>query len=238
MTTILVVDDDDIVAQTIERTLRRHDFQTTLARSGVEALKIVRRHLPDLMILDVLMPGMDGFQVCQEIRRDPLLHRLPILFLTAKSKDDEIITGLRSGGDDYLAKPFNIEELILRIQAILRRTQGLPGEPDQVRQVLTVGKVELDRHAFQLHLPHGVFSLTPVQFDLMYHLMVHAGETFSTHQLLKDVWDYPYDTGSPDLVRVHIKNLRHRIEQDPNKPVYIQTVAGHGYAFFAQEPEE
>jgi len=231
MTTILAVDDDDIVAQTIERTLRRHDFQTILARSGVEALKLARRHPPDLVILDVMMPGMSGYQVCQEMRQDPLLANLPILFLTARSKEDNIIDGFISGADDYLTKPFNIKELIFRIKAILRRTQGSPLNQRTKSRQLQVGKAQLDCRAFQLHLPHGSFPLTPIQFDLLYHLMVHAGEVFSTHQLLKDVWDYPYDTGSPDLVRVHIKNLRQRIEIDPNTPVYIQTVPGHGYTF-------
>jgi DNA-binding response OmpR family regulator len=166
------------------------------------------------------------------------LDQLPILFLTAKSKEQDVIEGLRAGADDYLTKPFNIDELILRVQAVLRRTQGLPGTPEIKRSLLQVGDATLDRRSFQLELSHGTFPLTPVQFDLVYHLMLHAGETFSTHQLLKDVWDYPYDTGSPDLVRVHVKNLRQRIEQDPNNPVYIQTVSGHGYAFFSRQESD
>jgi DNA-binding response OmpR family regulator len=204
MTDILVVDDDDIVAQTIERTLQRHQFDVQVARSGVEALKIIRRHPPDLIILDVLMPGMSGFEICEEIRRDPRLADLPILFLTARGKHEDVVQGFTAGADDYLTKRLDR---------------------------LTVGRVQLDSRSFQIHLPHGDFSLTPVQFDLVYHLMIHAGEVFSTYELLRDVWDYPYDTGSPDLVRVHIKNLRQRIEQDPNNPVYIRTIPGHGYTF-------
>jgi DNA-binding response OmpR family regulator len=231
MTDILVVDDDDIVAQTIERTLQRHQFGTLIAKSGVEALKIVRRHPPDLIILDVLMPGMDGYQICDEIRRDPRLAHLPILFLTARGKHEDVIKGFSVGADDYLTKPFNIEELVLRVKAILRRTVGEPVAPGERRDRLTVGDVQLDSRTFQIHLPHGTFPLTPVQFDLVYHLMIHAGEVFSTYELLRDVWDYPYDTGSPDLVRVHVKNLRRRLEQDPNHPVYLRTIPGHGYTF-------
>ena len=231
MTHILIVDDDDIVARTIERALRRHNFQTTLAKSGVEALKTARRHRPDLVVLDVLMPGMNGYQVCQEMRCDPLLIDLPVLFLTAKDKESDIIEGLSAGADDYLAKPFNPDELILRIRAILRRTQAQPAGSESKTCHIQVGEAKLDCRSFQLHLPHGAFSLTPVQFDLLYHLMIHAGEAFSTHQLLQDVWDYPYDMGSPDLVRVHVKNLRQRIELDPNAPVYLQTLPGHGYSF-------
>jgi len=230
MTTILVVDDDDIVAQTIDRTLRRHQFKTVLAKSGVEALKIARRHPPDLIILDVLMPGMNGYQVCAEIRQDSRLANLPILFLTARGKDRDILRGFISGGDDYLTKPFNIDELFLRIQAILRRTRNTPFEP---AGHIVVGDAQLDTQTCQLLLPHGSFSLTPIQFDLVYHMMIHAKEVFSTHQLLQDIWDYPHDTGSPDLVRVHVKNLRKRIEVDPNTPKYILTIPGHGYKFSA-----
>jgi DNA-binding response OmpR family regulator len=231
MADILIVDDDDIVARTIERTLRRHGFQTAVARSGVEALKTARRHRPDLVLLDVLMPGMDGYRTCQEMRRDPLLSELPVLFLTAKGKDSDIVEGFSAGADDYLPKPFNPEELILRIRAILRRTLASAVQPQSKSHRLEVGEVGLDSRTFQVHLRHGTFALTPVQFDLLYHLMIHAGETFSSHQLLQDVWDYPHDTGSPDLVRVHIKNLRQRIEVDPNTPVYVRTVPGHGYTF-------
>jgi DNA-binding response OmpR family regulator len=231
MSRILIVDDDEIVARTIERTLQRSDFQTTLALSGVEALKAARRHLPDMAILDVMMPGMDGFEVCQEMRRDPRLQDLPILFVTAKDQDSDVIEGLRAGADDYIVKPFNPEELILRIRAILRRTTGEAVAVQNDRRELKVGDAVLDCKACSLSLPHGTFPLTRVQFDLIYHLMIHAGEPFSTHQLLRDVWDYPHDTGSPDLVRVHIKNLRRRIELDPNNPTYVQTVPGHGYQF-------
>ena len=231
MPTILVVDDDDIVAKTIERTLRRHEFRTEMARSGAEALKIARRHRPDLVILDVMMPGMDGLTVCQEIRQDPLMGELPVLFLTAKSKASDVEEGFLAGADDYLTKPFNIEELILRVKAILRRVKPLSAEQQDERSQLIVGLACLDSQTYHLQLPHGSFPLTPVQFDLVYHLMVHSGEVFSAHQLLRDVWDYPYDTGSPDLVRVHIKNLRKRIERDSNEPVFIKTILGHGYTF-------
>jgi DNA-binding response OmpR family regulator len=231
MTSILVVDDDEIVGRTIERTLQRHQFDTQTAKSGVEALKIIRRHPPDLIILDVLMPGMDGYEICEEIRRDPRLTDLPILFLTARGKQEDVVQGLAAGADDYLTKPFNIEELVLRVKAILRRTQGQAVAPGERLDRLTVGDVQLDSRSFQIHLPHGSVALTPVQFDLVYHLMIHAGEVFSTYELLRDVWDYPYDTGSPDLVRVHVKNLRQRMEPDPSNPHYIRTVPGHGYTF-------
>jgi two-component system response regulator RpaA len=229
---ILVVEDDDIVARTIERTLRGHEFRITVANSGVQGLQVARRQPPALVVLDVIMPGLDGYAVCREMRADPLLANVPILFLTAKSKDEDKITGLRAGADDYLTKPFNIDELLLRVRAVLRRTRSAPAAVSvsaEKQHELTVGAYVLDTQAFKLHTPRGEVQLTPVQFDLLYHLMSHPGQVFSPLRLLHEVWDYPSDAGSPDLVRVHIKNLRERVEVDPRSPTFIQTVPGHGY---------
>lgn len=261
-TNILVIEDDDIVARVIERSLRGEEFKVAIANSGVEGLKTARRSVPDLVILDVIMPGMDGYTVCREIRNDPLLANVPVLFLTAKIKNEDRITGFEAGGDDYLCKPFNIEELILRIRAILRRTHSqaqspavLPAAADQTpdktaephvqdamdhtrgeskgfpsNQRLVVDDYVLDARTFELQTPdRGKLRLTPVQFDLLYYLMSHPGQIFSPTRLLDEVWDYPSDTGSPDLVRVHIKNLRERIESDPGSPRFIRTVPGYGY---------
>jgi two-component system response regulator RpaA len=227
---ILVIEDDDIVARTIERSLRGEEFRVDLASSGVEGLKAARRNRPGLIILDVIMPGMDGFAVCREIRADPVLTNIPVLFLTAKIKDEDKITGFNAGADDYLCKPFNIDELILRVRAILRRTQRpvSPGEP--LGTTVSVGEYALDTAAFELQTPHrGKVRLTPVQYDLLYHLMSHPGQIYSPMRLLNEVWDYPTDTGSPDLVRVHVKNLRELVELDPRTPAFIRTVPGYGY---------
>ncbi len=264
---ILVVEDDEIVAHTIERCLRGGEFRVTIANTGVEGLKIARRNPPGLVILDVIMPGMDGYTVCREMRADPILANVPILFLTAKTKDDDKITGFRAGADDYLGKPFNIDELILRVRAILRRSKETAheGQEEVVKaapvmdeaslresqliklsksarkeitreRVLMVGNYRLDTRTYELTTPHiGKVRLTPVQFDLLYHLMSHPGEIFSPARLLDEVWDYPSDAGSPDLVRVHIKNLRERIEPDPGSPTFIMTVPGYGYTIKADD---
>ncbi|MFN7036892.1 MAG: response regulator transcription factor [Bellilinea sp.] len=241
---ILIIEDDDIVARTIERCLRGGEYRVTIAGSGVEGLQAARRDVPDLVILDVIMPGMDGYSVCKEMRKDALLAEVPILFLTAKTKDDDKITGLAAGADDYLGKPFNVDELLLRIKAILRRTQRMKQESQQPTEpaaeaspkkelperIIRIGEYSLNTRTFEFYSPQtGKFRLTPVQYDLLYHLMTHPGEIFSPNRLLDEVWDYPSDAGSPDLVRVHIKNLRERIELDPKNPVFIQTVPGYGY---------
>ena len=230
MQTILVIDDDELVSRTLQRALKLYDYQVMVANSGAEGLHVARRHRPDLLVLDVIMPGTDGYQVCRQVRGDPLLKEVPILFLTAKSKDEDKIEGFRAGGDDYLAKPFNMQELQLRIRAILRRSSGKQLDPlDQ--NLVRAGDVILDTRSFKVTTPSGTSLLTNVQFDLLYHLMSNSGQVFTSQQLLQDVWDYPRDTGSPELVRAHIKNLRDKIEPEPRQPIYIRTIQGHGYTF-------
>lgn len=230
MATILVIDDDELVSRTLQRALKLYGYQVMVANSGAEGLQTARRHRPDLFILDIMMPGADGYQVCRQIRGDPLLADLPVLFLTAKAKDEDKIEGFRAGADDYLSKPFNMEELQLRVKAILRRMNPVKAEQQPPTEVI-VGNVTLDCRTFKVSSPNGTALLTNVQFDLLYHLMSHADQVFNSQQLLQDVWDYPRDTGSPELVRAHIKNLREKIEPVPSKPIYIRTIQGHGYTF-------
>ena len=231
MATILVIDDDELVSRTLQRALKMYDYQVMTANSGIEGLQLARRHRPDLFILDIMMPGVDGYQVCRQIRGDPLLKDLPVLFLTAKAKDEDKIEGFRAGADDYLIKPFNMQELELRVKATLRRVA--PEAPEQAEDIteVIVGNIVLDCRAFKVTTPYETSLLTNVQFDLLYHLMSHADQVFNSQQLLQDVWDYPRDTGSPELVRAHIKNLREKIEPAPSEPIYIRTIQGHGYTF-------
>jgi DNA-binding response OmpR family regulator len=232
MSEILVVDDDRDVAQSIELSLRRRGFRVTLAHSGVEALKTLRRYRPDLVILDILMPGMSGLEVCRHLRADPNTVELPVIFLTARGQEQDRIDGLRAGADDYLSKPFNLEELLLRVKAVLRRAQQ---DPVQERPAeLVAGGLHLDCRTFEVttEAKEGVL-LTPTEFDLLYYLMSNAGQVFSSDRLLQEVWDFPYDTGSTDLVRAHIKNLREKIEENPRSPTYLRTIPRHGYTIDA-----
>ncbi len=231
MATILVIDDDELVSRTLQRTLKLYDYQVMVANSGPEGLQLARRHRPDLFILDIMMPGMDGYQVCRQIRGDPLLSDLPVLFLTARGKDEDKIEGFRAGADDYLSKPFNMEELQLRVKAILRRATPMESSSAEPPTEIVAGNVRLDCRTFEVATPNGTALLTNVQFDLLYHLLSNVDQVFNSQQLLQDVWDYPRDTGSPELVRAHIKNLREKIEPKPSSPIYIRTIQGHGYTF-------
>ena len=239
--TILVVEDDDIVAQTIEHCLRRENYRVILAQTGIEGLQLTRRHLPNLVVLDIIMPGMDGLTVCREMRQDPTIAEIPVLMLTAKIRDEDKIKGFQAGADDYLSKPFNVDEFTLRVRAILRRTSSHRGGNfrwDHSAQkgegpksdLIEINDFQLNTRSFEVQTPDkGKVRLTPIQYDLLYHLMRHTGEIFSPSRLLDEVWNYPLDSGSPDLVRVHIKNLRERIETDPKEPTFIETVPGFGY---------
>ena len=254
---ILLVEDDDNVALTVERCLRRENYKVTLATSGVQALQMAHRRIPDLILLDVTMPGMDGYAVCREIRSDPFLERVPIIFLTARTRDEDRIVGFQAGADDYINKPFNLEELLLRVRAVLRRTQEFKSLHsgsssssgngiqkyrllkgfDESTNSLTLKGYTLDLKTYEVILPNRKrVLLTPIQFNLLVHLMSHPGEIFSPARLLDEIWDYPSDAGSPDLVRVHIKNLRNRIETDPLFPAFIETIPGYGYTI-RPEPE-
>jgi DNA-binding response OmpR family regulator len=226
MSKILVVDDEEVVAQIIERVLDS-EHQVWTAHSAVEALKTARRIQPDLIILDIVMPGMSGLDACRELRGDPVLKLVPILFITALSGIEDKIEGFEAGGDDYLTKPFDIRELTLRVKAILRRAKVEPRESSlsQIKQ----GSLTLDCRMHHVDTGEKKVLLTPVEFDLLYFLMTHPDEAFSSERLLQEVWDYPNDMGSPDLVRMHIKNLRRKIEPDSGNPQFILTISRHGY---------
>jgi len=244
---VLVIEDEDLVAQTIEHCLRRENFRVILARTGVEGLQLAKRHMPNLVVLDLIMPGMDGLTVCKEMRADPLISDIPILILTARTKDEDKVLGFLAGADDYLGKPFNINEFILRIRAVIRRTEfpHANGSHTGKRQssaasggipLIEVKGYQLDTRTFELTMPTAAkIRLTPIQYDLLFHMMRNVGEVFSPARLLDEVWNYPLDSGSPDLVRVHIKNLRERIEPDPKNPTFIETVSGFGYTIRDEE---
>jgi len=228
---ILVVDDDQEVAKSIEATLRRN-YQVSVVYSGLAAIKEARMHRPNLVVLDVAMPGIDGLETCRKLRADPVLTDIPILFLTAMARTEDKLAGFKAGADDYLTKPFNLDELQFRIEAILRRV--LPYTAPQPGNFIRVNDLVLDRQNYHIHTSKKEATLTPVEFDLLYHLMTHADEVFNSSRLLQEVWDYPSESGSPDLVRMHIKNIREKIEVDPAHPAVIVTIPRRGYTILAR----
>lgn len=227
MACIYVVDDEKDVTWAVERSLTREGHQVVVANSGFQALELMRRRRPDLIVLDIVMPGMDGLEVCKRVRSDPTLASVPILFLTAKGEVEDRIEGFETGCDDYLSKPFNLRELSLRMEALLRRAQ--PTSEEEAPATLVAGPLALNLRTFVLTVEGETVHLTPMEFDLLRCLMSHPGEVFSSEQLLQEVWGYPAGTGDPATVRWHIKNVRAKIEPDPTNPTYIRTIPRYGY---------
>jgi DNA-binding response OmpR family regulator len=221
---ILAVDDDLDVLGTLGRVLERENFDVTLINSGTEALEYLQTTRPDLMILDIIMPGIDGIEVCRRTRLDARLVNLPILFLTAKGSTDDIVEGLESGGDDYVVKPFELDELTARVHALLRRSNRGLNSPS----MLQLDSLRLDSDTYQAQVNDEIVHLTSTECRLLRYMMEHIDQTLSLSHLLQAVWDYPEDIGDPDLVRAHVRNLRVKIERDPQRK-YIHTVHGVGY---------
>lgn len=234
MARILVVEDDLDAAATIARILRRDDHDVAVVNTGPQALAAIDRQQPDLITLDIMMPHMDGIELCRRLRSRPDTADVPILMVTAKGAVPDLVDGLDAGADDYIAKPFDIRELRARVRAMLRPRQPRGAPPP----TLTVGDLTLDSRTAEVYVTgqEGVL-LTPTEFDLLKHLMEHADEIVSPQRLLVEVWGYPDGAGSPDLVRAHIRNLRLKIEPDPSAPTYIKTVRRHGYTIEASQSQ-
>ncbi|MEO0248468.1 MAG: response regulator transcription factor [candidate division WOR-3 bacterium] len=220
---ILVVEDDRNLLDTLEYNLRKEGYKVLTAVDGAEALDIARRERPDLIILDIMLPKINGFEVCRILRKEMLM---PILMLTAKAEETDKIVGLEIGADDYMTKPFSLRELLARVRAMLRRAK-MPEKPPE-EALLKVGDIEVDvaRH----HASKGTTSLklTPKEFDLLAFLARNRGFVFSRDQLLEKVWGYDF-AGDTRTVDVHIRWLRQKIETDPNNPKHLITVRGAGY---------
>ncbi len=228
MANILIIDDDPEVLGTVWRALSREGHEVQLAESAEQARDRISQRLPDLIVLDIMMPQQDGLSFCRALRADPQYAAVPILFLSAKWRTDDIVEGLDAGGDDYLTKPFELKELNARVRALLRRMP--PSE--QADNLLRVGDVTLNTNTFQVDTPQAKgIQLTSTEFRLLHHLMSSPNQAHSVNELLDAVWNYPPGTGDPDLVRAHIRNLRAKIEVDSRAPAYIQTIHGVGYMF-------
>ncbi|MFC7679887.1 response regulator [Paenibacillus sp. GCM10028914] len=223
MKTVLVVDDDPEIRDVIHVYLRNEGYHVVEAVDGLEALDAVSSTSIDLIILDVMMPRMDGIHACLKIRE---ISNAPIIMLSAKEEDIDKITGLTTGADDYMIKPFNPLELLARVKAQLRR-QSLIGK-EEYNSLILIKDLIIDKSKHTVTLKGKNISLTPLEFSILELLASHPGQVFSTDKIYESVWKEPYGY-SDNTVMVHIRNLREKIEESPREPRYIKTVWGVGY---------
>ncbi len=221
---VLVVDDEKTLVKALAFNLEKEGFRVETAYDGKEALEKVFELKPDIVVLDLMLPEVDGFEVCRRIRKK---LEIPIIMLTARSEDIDKVLGLELGADDYLTKPFNSRELVARIKAILRRSIV---RDEESKKVIQIGKLQVDLLQHRARLGDQEISLTSKEFALLSFLVANAGNVYSREQLLEQVWGYDY-YGDVRTVDVHIRHLREKIERDPGNPELIITVWGTGYKF-------
>ena len=223
---ILVVDDDAPSVKMISFLLREEGYEVISTDNGAAALELIDREAPNLVILDVMMPHLDGFEVCRRIRQK---QDVPIIFLSARGEIVDKVTGLELGADDYLAKPFEPAELLARVKAVTRRAEAMAGEDAQA--LLTVGDLSLDPLTNRAIFADGrTINLTPIEFRLLHCLMRNAGRILSHELLMTTVWGYDYE-GYSNQIAVYIRRLRIKIEEDPDYPKLLTTARGLGYKF-------
>ena len=223
-TRVLVVEDEPVMAEVVERYLRRDGHEVCVERTGDGALAAFERFGPDLLVLDVMLPGIDGLEVCRRIRA---ISTVPVIMLTARADEADRLLGFGLGADDYVTKPFSPRELAARVQAVLRRASASrPAEGDTLR----FGELRINQRARRVEDLRGEIVLTAREFDLLCFLASHPGQVFTRDQLMDAVWDFdaPMDAGT---VTVHVRRLRTKLEVDPSRPRYIKTVWGVGYKF-------
>ncbi|MBK9170484.1 MAG: response regulator transcription factor [Bryobacterales bacterium] len=229
---IAIIEDEPELSSLIEYNLARQGFSTLILAGSKGAMAELETYKPDLVILDIMLPDGDGFDLCRSIRRHTALGRVPIIFLTARSDEVDRVLGLEIGGDDYVTKPFSPRELIARVKAHLRRGES-ETEPE-VAATVKRGPFTLDRAAHRVFLHEGELPLTSTEFRLLEFFLTHPGRAYSREQLLGEVWGEQHFV-TPRTVDVHIRRLRERIEEQPDTPRFLTTVRGFGYRFEAPQ---
>jgi DNA-binding response OmpR family regulator len=235
---VLVVEDDSTLSEMLQYNLQRQGYEVLLAGEGREGIRLAREQEPDLIILDVMLPGVDGFEVCRTLRKD---LSVPILMLTARTEEIDKIVGLEMGADDYITKPFSIRELLARVKAHLRRTEliredvvsevsEMPSVTARKSLILNFGNLTIDENRREVTLDSEPLKLKPKEFELLLFLARHEGIAVSRDLILERVWGWSYD-GNSRTVDVHVRWLREKVEPDPNVPQRIVTLRGIGYRF-------
>lgn len=229
--TILVVDDEELIRELLRFNLEKEGYRVIVAKDGVQALDLLTREQPNLIILDLMLPGIDGFEVCRQIRFNPRFQEVPLIMLTAKGEEIDKVLGLELGADDYMTKPFNTRELLARIKARLRRVYDVDKSSE-----ISDGEIRLDINNLQVYIRGEEIVLTPKEFELLRILVKHPGKAYSRDELLEQIWGYDY-FGDSRTVDVHVRHLRQKIESDPSKPDYIETIRGLGYRYKGKRNE-
>ncbi|GLO66827.1 MULTISPECIES: response regulator transcription factor [Oceanobacillus] len=220
---ILIVDDEESIVTLLKYNMENSGFETDVAYNGQDAINKAESSMYDLIVLDLMLPEIDGMEVCRTLRMNQV--NTPILMLTAKDEEFDKVLGLEMGADDYLTKPFSPKEVIARVKAILRRSQL---SNNTGFHVLKIGELSIYPERYEAEMSNNIITFTRKEFELLYHLAKHKGKVISRDQLLSSVWDYDF-IGDTRIVDVHISHLRDKIEPNSKKPVYIKTVRGLGY---------
>ena len=228
---ILVVDDEPVVTDVVQRYLKLEGFDVAIASDGLKALEVADSWKPDLVVLDLMLPKLDGLSVCRELRSNTAT---PIIMLTARGEESDRIVGLELGADDYVVKPFSPRELVARVKSVLRRVTDRSLPEVSKEEALMFGCLVISQATRQVTQGGRQVNLTTKEFDLLHFLAIHPGHVFTRDQLMEHVWDFAY-AGDSSTVTVHVRRLREKLEPDPEKPRYVKTVWGVGYKFEAVE---
>lgn len=224
---ILVIDDDPNISELLSINLEMAGYEVSKAEDGLKGQALAMQMVPDLIMLDLMLPRVDGFTVCQRLRRDDRTSDVPILMLTALTQTQDKVEGFNAGADDYLTKPFELEEMLARVRALLRRTDRIP-QAAKHSEILNYGPLTLIPERFEVIWFDQIVKLTHLEFDLIHCLLQRHGQTVSPQEILKEVWGYdPND--DIETIRVHVRHLRTKLEPDPRHPRFIKTVYGAGY---------
>lgn len=225
---VLVVDDEPAIITLLEYNLQQSGFEVISAKDGEAGIKMVIDENPDIMILDLMLPKIDGIEVCKKLREDKIM--IPILMLTAKGDEFDKILGLELGADDYMTKPFSPREVVARVKAILRRKPLIDTfeNKESKEEKIKIGDLKIFPDRFEVYIGEDRLDLTPKEFELLVYLSLNKGLVITRDQLLNDVWNYEY-ANDTRIVDVHISHLREKIERNSKKPVYIKTIRGVGY---------
>lgn len=225
MKSILIVDDEAAIRELLKYNLEKEGYKVTSSSDGEQALNLMDKSNFDLVILDLMLPGINGLEVCRKMRQDLSLVAIPIIMLTAKGEEIDKVVGLELGADDYVTKPFGVRELLARIKVRLRRTSL-----DREEDIIVKGDLVIDLNSFSIRVRNEEVDFTPKEFELLKLLATHPGKVYTRDELLEKIWGYEYP-GDTRTVDVHVRHLRQKIEKDPSNPEYIETLRGIGYRF-------